>query len=73
MNNMSGVYLLSEINEYGASDRDCKDKTDLKKNRMNEDCLILYKVVCESRLDSIILCRYGQNIRFTRIIIQISV
>ena len=48
MNNMSGVYLLSEINEYGASDRDCKDETDFKKNRMNEDCLILYKVVCES-------------------------
>ena len=71
---MSGVYLLSEINEYGASDRVCKDKTDFtKKNRMNEDCLILYKVVCESRLDSIILSRYGQNIRFTRIIIQISV
>ena len=31
MNNMSGVYLLSEINEYGASDRECKDKTDFTK------------------------------------------
>ena len=30
---MYGVYLLSEINEYGASDSDCKQETDFTKKK----------------------------------------